>query len=127
MASRPLKSFLLTADDVVDSDLRTLGGILLMHLKSLDGQGSPVYQPVGGINREYFFAVMERRNVGLGPLPGNEPEYGARQPEVSQALSEAWNWLEKEGHLMRTSGQPGEGWFSISRSGEKVAVKTCEI
>jgi|SRR5579884_534541 len=120
MAVRPLKSFLPTADDVVNSDLPTLGGILLMHLKSLEGQGSPVYQAIGGINREYFFGVMERRTMDLGPLPGNEPEYGARQPEVSQALREAWNWLEKEGHLMRTPGQPGEGWFSISRSGEKL-------
>lgn len=120
MAVRPLKSFLPTADDVVNSDLPTLGGILLVHLKSLEGQRSPVYQPVGGINRQYFFDFMERRNTGLGPLPGSEPEYGTRQSEVSQALREAWNWLEKEGHLMRTPGQPLADWFSISRSGEKL-------
>lgn len=120
MAIRPLKSLLPSADDVVNSDLPTLGKILLVHLKSLEGQGSPVYQHVGGINREYFLAMMERRNIGLGPLPGNEPEYGTRQPEVSQALREAWNWLEKEGYLMRTPGQPVVDWFSISRSGEKL-------
>ncbi len=91
-----------------------------MHLKSLEGQRSPVFQSIGGINRQYFFDFMERRNTGLGPLPGNEPEYGARQPEVSQALREAWNWLEKEGHLMRTPGQPVAEWFSISRGGEKL-------
>ena len=120
MALRPLKSFLPTADDVVNSDLPTLGGILLVHLKSLEGKGSPVYQPVGGINRQYFFDFMERRNTGIGPLPRNESEYGARQPEVSQALREAWNWLEKEGYLMHTPGQPVMDWFSISRSGEKL-------
>jgi hypothetical protein len=120
MALRPLKSFFPTADDVVNSDLPTLGRILLVHLKSLEGQGSPVYQQVGGINREYFFALMERRNMGLGPMPGNEPEYGTRQPEVSQALREAWNWLEKEVYLMRTPGQPVADWFSISRNGEKL-------
>jgi hypothetical protein len=63
---------------------------------------------------------MERRNIGIGSFPENEPEYGARQPEVSQALREAWNWLEKEGHLMRTPGQPVADWFSISRGGEKL-------
>lgn len=120
MALRPLKSFFPTADDVVNCDLPTLGRSLLVHLKSLEGQGSPVYQPVGGINREYFFALMERRNIGIGPLPGGEPEYGARQPEVSQALREAWNWLEKEVYLMRTPGQPVADWYSISRSGEKL-------
>jgi hypothetical protein len=31
---------------------------------------------------------MERKNVGLGPMPGNEPEYGARQPEVTRATPE---------------------------------------
>ncbi len=117
---RPLKSFLPTPDDLVNSDLPTLGGTLLVHLKSLEGQGSPVYQPVGGINREYFFTMMERRNMALGAFPGDEPEYGIRQQEVSQALREAWNWLEKEGHLMRTPGQPLADWFSISRSGEKL-------
>jgi hypothetical protein len=64
--------------------------------------------------------MIERRNIGLGPLPGNEPEYGARQGEVSQALREAWNWLEKEGCLMHTPGQPAADWFSISREGEKL-------
>jgi hypothetical protein len=119
MAVRPLKSLLPTADDVANSDLPTLGGILLVHLKSYEGLNT-VYQHVGGINREYFFAIMERRNVGLGPLPGNEPEYGARQPEVTQAMREAWNWLEREGHLMRTPGQPSPDWFSLTRSGEEL-------
>jgi hypothetical protein len=96
----------------------TLGRILLAVLKSYEGQSPAVYQPVGGINREYFFAVMEHRNVMIGPLPGNGPEYGARQPEVSQALREAWNWLEKEGYLIHTAGQPVADFFSITRGGE---------
>jgi hypothetical protein len=119
MPIRPVKSFLPTADGVVDCDLPRLGGILLVVLKSYEGQSPAVYQSGGGINREYFFAVMEHRNVGIGALPGNGPEYGVRQPEVSQALREAWNWLEREGHLMRTPGQPVVDWFSITRSGEE--------
>jgi hypothetical protein len=111
MALRPMKSLLPAADDVVNSDLPTLGRILLVHVKSYEGLNT-VYQHADGINREYFFAIMERRNIGLGPLPGNEPEYGARQPEVTRAMREAWNWLEREGHLMRTPGQPSPDWFS---------------
>jgi hypothetical protein len=29
----------------------------------------------------------------------------------------AFNWLEREGHLIRNSEQPTGDWFTISRSG----------
>jgi hypothetical protein len=123
MAVQSLKSFFPTADDVLDADLPRRAGVLLIHLKSYEGQSPAVYQPVGGINRDYFFAAMERRNVGMGPLPGNEPEYGADQPKVSMAFREAWNWLEKESYLLHTPGQPVADWFSITPSGEKFLQK----
>lgn len=113
---RPLKSFLQTADDVVNSDLPTLATILLVHLKSYEGLNT-VYQ-YAGISRKNFLAMLENQNVGLGPLP-KEPEYGARQLEVTQAMMEAFNWLEREGHLIRNPQQPLD-WFTISRSGEKL-------
>jgi hypothetical protein len=43
---------------------------------------------------------MEQRNVGLGPLPGNEPEYGVKQPAATQAFVEAWDWLVRNGLLV---------------------------
>jgi len=43
MALRPLKSFFPTADELLQQDLPTLGGILLTHLKSCEGLNS-VYQ-----------------------------------------------------------------------------------
>ncbi len=125
MAIRPLKSLLPTADGVVSSDLPILGRVLLVHLKSLEGQGSPVYQQIGGINREYFFAMMARRNVGS--MPGHEPEYGTRQPEVTRAMREAWNWLEREGYLMRTPGQTAPDWFSLTRSGEELLSLSAQM
>jgi hypothetical protein len=99
MALRHLSSFVPTADELVALDLPRLGGILLLHLKSYEGLNT-VFQN-GRLNRDYLIAMLENRNVGLGPLPRKEPEYGARQPGVTRAILEAWNWLEREGMLMR--------------------------
>ena len=49
-----------------------------------------------------------------------ETEYGARQPEVTQAMMEAFNWLVRKGHLIRNPQQPSGDWFTISRSGERL-------
>jgi hypothetical protein len=117
MALRPLKSFFSTADDLLQEDLPSLGKILLVHLKSYEGLNTVCQH--GGLNRGYFQAMLENRSVGLGPLP-KEPEYGARQPEVTQAMMEAWNWLEREGILIRNPEQPSGEWFKISRGGEKL-------
>lgn len=61
----------------------------------------------------------QNRNVGLGPLPHKEPEYGTRQPEVVRAILEAWNWVEREGMLIHDPQQPAP-WFVISRGGEEL-------
>ena len=116
MALRPLKSFFPTADDLLQQDLPTLGGILLTHLKSYDGLNTVSQH--AGLSRRYFLAMLENQGMGLGPLP-NEPEYGARQPEVTQAMMEAFNWLVREGYLNPNPQQPSGDWFTISRSGEK--------
>ena len=63
--------------------------------------------------------MLENHNVGLGPLP-KETEYGSRQPEVTQAMLEGFNWLVREGHLIPNPQQPSGDWFTISRSGEKL-------
>src|SRR6267378_4012966 len=111
----PLKSILPTANDVLQAELEDLGAVLLKHLKSCEGK-SPVFQHAG-LNREYFIAIMERRNIGLGPLPSKDPEYGAKQPQVTQAFVEAWDWLVREGLLIRNHEQPAE-WYLISRKGQ---------
>jgi len=117
MALRPLKTFFPTADDIVNCDLPTLGRTLLVHLKSYEGLNT-VYQHAG-LNRKYFEAMLENQGVGLGTLP-KETEYGPRQSEVTQAMLEAFHWLEREGHLMRNPQQPSGDWFTISRSGQKL-------
>jgi hypothetical protein len=115
MAFRPLKSFFPTADELLQQDLPTLGGVLLTHLKSYEGLNT-VYQHAG-LHRGYFRAMLENRNVGLGPLP-KEPEYGTRQPEVTKRMMEAWNWLERQGLLIHNDQQAAD-WFTISSEGEK--------
>jgi hypothetical protein len=115
MAFRPLKSFFSTADELLQQDLPALGAVLLTHLKSYEGLNT-VYQHAG-LNRGYFRAMLENRNIGLGPLP-KEPEYGTRQPEVTKRMMEAWNWLERQGLLIHNDQQVAD-WFTISSDGEE--------
>lgn len=111
MALRSLKSFFPTADELLAADLPRLGEVLLVHVDSYTDR----VKQQGKINPEYLRAMLENRNVGLGPLPP-EPEYGAQQPAVTQAVMEAWNWLEREGMVIRTQIA---GLFTISRQGEE--------
>jgi hypothetical protein len=115
MAFRPLKSFFSTANELLQQDLPTLGGVLLRHLKSYEGLNT-VYQHAG-VNRGYFRAMLENRNVGLGSLP-KEPEYGICQPDVTKRMMEAWNWLERQGLLIHNHEQVAD-WFTISSAGEE--------
>lgn len=116
MPFRSLKSFFPTADELLRQDLPTLGATLLTHLKSYEGLNT-VYQHAG-LNRDYFRAMLENRNVGLGSLP-KEPEYGDHQPEVTKRVMEAWNWLEREGLLIPNDQQVAD-WFIISSAGEEL-------
>jgi predicted nucleotide-binding protein len=122
MAVRDLTFFFPTADKLLAADLPRLGEVLLLHLYSWKDQGK-VWQPVGGLNRAYFVQVMEGREQGLGPPRRREPEYGAGQPEVTQRMQEAWNWLERQGHLMQTAGQPVLDWYVITSEGEKLVQR----
>lgn len=117
MPVRDLKSFLPTPEELLALDLPALAEILLVHLHSWKGEGK-VSQPVGGLNRLYFVQVMEGTERGLGTVRRNEPEYGAKQPEVTRRMQEAWNWLEKEQWLMHNPDLPGGDWFLITSAGE---------
>jgi predicted nucleotide-binding protein len=122
MLVRDLKSFLPTAEELLGLDLPELGEILLVHLYSWKGEGK-VWQPGGGLNRLYFVQVMEATEHGLGPARRNQPEYGAKQPEVTRRMQEAWNWLEREGMLMHNPDQPHGDWFLITSTGEELLTR----
>ena len=95
MAAKSPKLFLPTAEDVLNADLPRRGGVLLIVLKSHEGGGT-IYRDNGGINREYFFGVMDGRNMYLGPSAIQAAEYGADQPKVSMAFREAWIGLKRK-------------------------------
>ena len=103
-----------TADELLSLSTPKLAEIVLQHLKSYDGTHTVMQN--GMVNRRYFIGMVEGRNMGLG-VSNTEPEYGARQPEVSEALEEAWSWLVNEVMLMRVPGQPDE-WYKITRAGQ---------
>ena len=113
MAVRSLKSFLPTAGDVLGLDLPQLGEVLLAHLNSYEGR----VKQNGRLNQGYLLAMLENRNVGLGPLP-KEPEYGAEQPDVTRRVMEAWNWLERQGLLI--PDPTCQGWHIISTEGQRL-------
>ena len=115
MAVRPISSFdgAGTADELLSLNTPKLAEIVLQHLKSYEGTHTVMQN--GMVNRRYFIGMVEGRNQGLG-TSSTKPEYGAKQPAVSEALEEAWNWLVNEGMLMRATGQPDE-WYKITRAG----------
>lgn len=121
MAVRDLKSFFPTAEELLNLDLRALGQKLLLHLHSWKDQGR-IWQPVGGLNRLYFFQWIEGTARGLGPAP-SEPTYGSKQSQVSRRLQEAWNWLEREGLLMHNPNQPLADWYVITSEGDELVTR----
>jgi hypothetical protein len=82
-----------TADELLCLSTPNLAEIVLQHLKSYEGTHTVMQN--GMVHRRYFIGMVEGRNMGLG-ISNTKAEYGAKQPAVSEALEEAWNWLVNE-------------------------------
>jgi uncharacterized protein (TIGR02391 family) len=107
-----LSQLIPNADDLLSLPVEELAGVLLVHLNSrLDDNRMDGVVSRGQVNYGAFFASLEEF--------GRQPEYGRRQPEVTQALMEAWSWLQGEGFLVRAFGQPAE-WFFLSRRARRL-------
>jgi hypothetical protein len=104
-----------TADELLSLSTPMLGEIVLQHLKSYEGTHTVMQRDM--VHRGYFIEMVEGRSKGLG-VSNAKPEYGAKQPAVSEALEEAWSWLVNQGMLRRAQDQPAE-WYKITRSGEE--------
>jgi hypothetical protein len=113
---RPISSFdgARTADELLSLSTPMLAEIVLQHLKSWEGSHTVMQR--GMVNHTYFIEVIEGISKGLG-ISNAKPEYGAKQPAVSEALEEAWSWLVNQGMLMKVPDQPAE-WYKITRAGE---------
>jgi uncharacterized protein (TIGR02391 family) len=113
MAYRSLSSLVPQAEDLLALEVEELAGVLLIHLNGYEGLSANTINQQSGISRHNFFN-------SLTPSNGRQqPEYGARQPDVNVALMEAWAWLESAGILIEKPSSSG-GWFFISRRGKQI-------
>jgi uncharacterized protein (TIGR02391 family) len=107
-----LSSLVPNADDLLALDVEELAGVLLMHLNSCGANSGDSVVQRGLISQHNFLRNLE-----------SHPEYPVRQPEVNQALMEAWSWLHGEGFLIPDANQPA-GWFSLSRRAQRLKSRT---
>jgi uncharacterized protein (TIGR02391 family) len=100
-----IPSLVPNPDDLLALEVEELAGVLLTHLNSHDSNVRTGAVQLGQVNQYNFFNNLRQH-----------PDYPGRQPEVSQALVEAWAWLESEGILIRDADQSGHSFF-LSRRG----------
>lgn len=91
---------------------KSLLGILLSYFVSFGANSGNGVVSRGRISSYNFFNWL-----------GQHPEYPSRETEVSQALMEAWNWLEREGLLVRDADQSSSPWFFLSRRAQRVSSR----
>jgi uncharacterized protein (TIGR02391 family) len=101
MAYQSLSSLVPDAAELLDLPVEELAGVLLVHLNSDPSSRN-------SIGHHNYFAQLEQTK-----------EYGGRQPQVNQALMEAWAWLQSAGLLVEKAGS-SHGWFFISRRGMQI-------
>jgi uncharacterized protein (TIGR02391 family) len=115
MPFHSLSSLVPNASDLLDLQVEELAGVLLMHLNSYAGVSGNTVNQHAGISCGNFFR-------SLTPTDARQtPEYGDKQPQVSDALMEAWAWLQSAGLLVERAGSAG--WFFISRRGKQVTSR----
>ena len=90
------------AETLLTLEPEELAGVVLAYLNSLTPQEG------GQLNRYNF------------SLPHTVQDYPAEyQTKISQALMEAWVWLEREGLIAPKPGEQG-GWVFITRRGKQL-------
>ncbi|MCU1285313.1 MAG: BuPhKS9 hypothetical protein [Acidobacteriales bacterium] len=92
-------------EDVLALGPDELAGVLLECLNSFD------HTERHFLHRQQFFGSPH-------PLHGYPPRHGG---EIKSALAEAWQWLEREGMIMRQTEDTTNNWFVITRLGTKLA------
>ena len=98
-----LYSLVSDAKALLELEPEELAGVLMEHLNSL-----PPAEQRQRLNRDIYGHVDT-----VQKYPPDQ------QKALSQALMEAWGWLEREGLLVPKPGSHGE-WMVISRRGQKL-------
>jgi uncharacterized protein (TIGR02391 family) len=107
-----LSSLVPNAEDLLALEVEQVAGVLLAHLRSFgDNSGNGVVSR-GSISGYNFFNAFAQGS-----------EYPTRRADVGQALMEAWNWLEREGLLVRDAYQPSSPWFFLSRRAQRLTSR----
>ncbi len=113
-----LKSLVPNADDLRAMEIEEVAGVLLQHLASYQGLRNNTVLQHGGISKHNFFQQPEGGGLGAGQMR----EYGDKQPQVAQAILEAWQWLVSETLLVERATSGGGGWYLLSRRGERLGA-----
>ena len=103
-----ISSLVPNADDLLALDVEEVAGVLLTHLNSCGSNSGDSVVQNNLISQHNFLQNLQINSV-----------YPGRQPEVNQALMEAWNWLQGESLLIRHAGQQAE-WFFVLRRGHSL-------
>ena len=91
------------SDALLSLEPEELAGIVLEFLNSL--------------SRDVADQLLNRHNFSQQTVDGYP---GEKKTEISEALMEAWVWLEREGLLAPRPASFNEGWVFITRRGKQV-------
>src|ERR1700722_19916454 len=108
-----LSSLVPNTDDLLALEVEEVAGVLLAHLRSFgtnSGNGVVSRDAIGQYN---FFNTLFQS----AEYPNN------RRTEVGKVLMEAWNWLEREGLLVRDAAQSQSPWFFLSRRAQGLTTR----
>ena len=107
--SKTMSDIFPPASELLEMEPEEIAPFLLQYLVLLDEEGSS-----GQLNR-YNFTL--ETNTGLSDFAGEHLR------KVTEVMTEAWAWLEREGFIAPKPGTQGE-WVFITRKGRKLQTLT---
>lgn len=107
--SKTISDVFPPASELLDMEPEEIAPFLLQYLVLLDEEGSS-----GQLNR-YNFTL--ETNDGLRNFAGEKLH------KVTEVMTEAWAWLEREGFIAPKPGTQGE-WVFITRKGKRLKTLT---
>jgi uncharacterized protein (TIGR02391 family) len=100
-----------------------LGTKMLFFMKKREQ--SPLKHQMVGSGSNFMLSAFENELWGISPLPQPTKYPKSKAGEINAALSEAWNWLEREALLTPDSGINGlNGWRQLSRRAKEMNISS---